>query len=132
MWTLQPGVTLNGPDELELNADVGTPQDIAIGYGDSSAFAGVTDASASNTVSTDADVEVAAGSPTTTMRTSQLVVTANNPGPVLTTEAKRSTAFIDFGGSTKKPSQPDNEGIIDFNANVTITGAPAHDPGHRQ
>ena len=122
---VEPGVTLNGPDELQLRADVGTPQDTAIGYGDSSAFAGVTDATAINTVSTDAGVEVAAGSPTTTMRTSQLQVTANNPGPVLTTKAKRTTAFIDFGGSTTTPSQPVNAGTIDFNANVIIAGASA-------
>ena len=57
------------------------------------------------------------------MRTGQLLVTAANPGPVLTTQAKRTTAFIDFGSGTASPSQPVNEAIIDFNANVTITGA---------
>ena len=31
-----PSVTLDGPDLLQLSADVGTPRDTAIGYGDSS------------------------------------------------------------------------------------------------
>ncbi len=117
-----PSVTLSGPDQLQISADVGTPLDTAIGYGDSSAFGGVTDAGAINTVSTHAKVEVAASTPATTMKTGQLVVTANDPGPILITQAKRTTAFIDFGGGTSTPSQPVNEALIDFNANVTISG----------
>ena len=122
---VDPGVTLNGPDQLQLTADVGTPHDTAIGYGDSSAFGGVTDAGATNTVSTHAQVEVAAGPPITAMRTAQLLVTANNPGPMLNTQANRTTAAFDFGSGTATPSQPVNEGLIDFNANVTIAGASA-------
>ena len=122
---VQPGVNLSGPGLLQLTADVGTPVDTAIGFGNASAFGGVTDAGAFNTVSTHAKVEVAAGSPTTTMRTGTLLVTANDPGPVLTTQANRTTAFIDFGSGTATPLQPVNEGLIDFNANVTIGGASA-------
>ncbi len=117
-----PSATLSAPDQLQISADVGTPRDTAIGYGDSSAFGGVTDAGAINTVSTHAKVEVAASAPATTMRTGQLVVTANDPGPVSTTKANRTTAFIDFGSGTATPTQPVNEALIDFNANVTISG----------
>src|SRR5262249_17948860 len=109
-----------------LRADVGSASDTSHATGTAVGFAGRTNATANNSVSTHAKVEVQSDgndADVVHVTTAQLNVVAQGASPNLVTDAERHISALDVGSSREDQEQPTRERLIDFNADVTILGA---------
>ena len=112
-------VTLSGPASLQIGANTGAPSYSSHAIADGGAIAAYLDPTATNTVSSQASVVVGAGS---TATTSQLVVSALNASPTMTTKADQDASTLIVLGGSSHTQTLTNSDSINYNANTTITG----------
>ncbi len=119
--TVSPNTTINAADNVTIIADLGYAESIADSHGDSSAVGGDTDSTANNNVTFISSVVVQSG---TNIVAGDLHVIADMQSYYVNTDAERTAAVIDTGGSNAQTTIPASQfsDTIVFNGQATLTG----------